>query len=43
LNRVRGRGDTRLVRIRFFIGQCETTLVQGPEIDERDSSGGKST
>jgi len=24
----------------IFIGQCETTLVQGPETDERDLSGG---
>ena len=25
------------------IGQCDTTLVQGPETDERDVSGGKSS
>ena len=25
------------------IGQCDTTLVQGPETDERDLSGGKSS
>jgi hypothetical protein len=28
---------------RIFIEQCETTLVQGPETDERDLSGGKSS
>jgi hypothetical protein len=28
---------------RIFIGQCETTLVQGPETNVRDSSGGKSS
>jgi hypothetical protein len=28
---------------RIFIGQCETTLVQGPETDKRDSNGGKSS
>ena len=28
---------------RIFIGQCETTLVQGPETDERDLSGGISS
>jgi hypothetical protein len=24
---------------RIFIGQCETTLVHGPETDKRDSNG----
>ena len=38
MGRVRGRGETGPDRI--FIGQCETTLVQGPETDKRDSSGG---
>jgi hypothetical protein len=28
---------------RIFKGQCETTLVQGPESDKRDSNGGKSS
>ena len=28
---------------RIFKGQCETTLVQGPETDKRDSNGGKSS
>ena len=28
---------------RISIGQCDTTLVQGPETDERDLSGGKSS
>ena len=28
---------------RIFIGQCETTLVQVSETNERDSSGGKSS
>jgi hypothetical protein len=32
------RSETGLDRI--FIGQCEITLVQGPETDKRDSSGG---
>ena len=27
----------------IFIGQCETTLVHGPETDVRDSGGGESS